>query len=345
MSFLARNEYLLGEIDYYHGQISARLSDDRWSENYRRIWDAVCLQLGWYEHDAAGPRDRLARTLLRRTRYGRRWAVESPVLSAAFGLSRTASIACKTLFGFDLVTDGWGAGEPLATGWAQPGETLAVMRLLPYLDYLIEVGSGNGYFAFLAAQHGAAVTALEPSPLEYKQLRSGMALNGFSDIAAPVCSAGESASGGALYLESGLSVKPLSLADYRATGSLVRLALAGVGLPLLTGAADWLAAYDAPVVIIAAEAAGVEKPPAAARELARHGYGVYAVNGEPGHGAPLLWPLEGAPRGAAGAYLALPPMAQDLAEPLARPVDMRVFTATAKLENLFYFVKNSFEEL
>lgn len=347
MSFLARNEYLLGEIDYYHGQICARLTDDRWSENYRQIWDAVCLQLGWYEYDDAGPRDRVVRSLLRRTRYGRRWAVESPVLTSAFGLSRTASIACRTLFGFDIVTDGWGAWQPLAHGLAEPGETLLAMRLLPYIDYLIEVGAGNGYFAFLAAQSGMTVTALEPSPLEYKQLRAGMAMNGFAGIAAPVCSAGESAGGGALYLENGPTVTPFVLADYRAAGSLVRLGVAGLGLPLLQGAADWLGTYDAPVVMVAAgtEPSDGRGAPPVVRELARYDYSVFAVNRDPGHGAPLLWPADGAARREAAGYVALPPMAQDLAGPLAGPVDMRVFTPTGKLENLFYFVKNSFEEL
>ncbi|MDT8900816.1 hypothetical protein [Anaeroselena agilis] len=351
MSFLARNEYLLGEIDYYHGQVCARLTDDRWSENYRQIWRAVCLQLCWHEcYDAAGPGERMVRALLRRTRYGRQWPPDCPVLNGPVSLSRTESIACRTLFGFDLITDGWGDWEALARGFSEAGETLLVLRLLPYMEYLLEVGAGNGYYSFLAAQNGLAVTALEPSPLEYKQLRAGAALNGFAGIAAPVCSSGESAAGGALYLEDGARVKPLQLADYRAAGSLVRLAAAGFGLALLKGAADWLAAYDAPVLLVAAANGPEDGPngsvPAAVRELARYDYGLYTVSREPAHGAPLLAQLEASVhRAAGGSFLALPPMAQDLAEQLTKPVDTRVLTPTARLENLLYFVKTSFEAL
>ncbi len=350
MSFLARNEYLLGEIDYYHGQVCARLTDDRWSENYRRIWKVVCLQLCWDEYDdTAGTGERLVRALLRRTGYGRQWPLDSPVLNGPLGLSRTESIACRTLFGFDLITDGWGDWEPLARGVSEAGETLLVLRLLPYLEYLLEVGAGNGYYSFLAAQNGVAVTAFETSPLEYKQLRAGAALNGFANIKAPVCSTGESAAGGALYLDDGPRVKPLLLADYRAAGSLVRLAAAGFDLALLQGAADWLASYDAPVLLVMGgngpDGGPQGRVPAEVKELAKYDYSLYAVSREPAHAAPLLTPLAGAVHRATVSFLALPPMAQDLAEQLTKPVDMRVLTPTAKLENLFYFVKNSFEAL
>lgn len=350
MSFLARNEYLLGEIDYYHEQVCARLTDDRWSDNYRQIWRAVCQQLCWYEYDGvAGAGDRVVRALLRRTRYGRQWPTDSPVLNGTVNLSRTESIACRTLFGFDLITDGWGAWEPLASGLSETGETLLVLRLLPYLEYVLEVGAGNGYFTFLAAQNGVAVTALEPSPLEYKQLRAGAAMNGLANIAAPVCTAGDSAQGGALYLEDGPLVKPLLLADYRAAGSLVRLAAPGVGLPLLQGAGDWLASYDAPVVLVSTgneQGGGLQgHVPEAVKELARYDYSLYAASRQPAHGVPLLTPLGGAVHRSTVSFLALPPMAQDLADQLTKPVDMRVLTPTARLENLFYFVKNSFEAL
>ncbi|HWQ60874.1 MAG TPA: hypothetical protein VN521_01095 [Negativicutes bacterium] len=350
MSFLARNEYLLGEIDYYHEQVCARLTDDRWSDNYRQIWNAVCLQLCWYEYDgAAGPGNRLVRNLLRRTRYGRQWPVDSPVLNGTIGLSRTESIACRTLFGFDVVTDGWGSWEQLATGMAEAGETLLVLRLLPYMEYMLEVGAGNGYFSFIAAQNGAAVTALEPSPLEHKQLRAGITVNGFANVAAPVCSAGESAAGGVLYLEGGQTVNTLSLAVYRATGSLVRLAAPECSLPLLKGAKDWLVAYDAPVLVVTHGRDGAGGPHAdvlaAVNELARYDYSLFAVSRRPEHGAPLLMPLAGPADRAAVCFLGLPPMAHDLAEPLTKRTDMRVFTPTARLENLYYFVKNSFEEL
>ncbi len=347
MSFLARNEYLLGEIDYYHEQVCARLTNDRWSDNYRQIWNAVCLQLCWYEHDdAAGPGDRLIRKLLRRTRYGRQWPVDSPVLNGTIGLSRTESIACRTLFGFDVVTDGWGPWEQLATGMAEAGETLLVLRLLPYVEYVLEVGAGNGYFTFIAAQSGAAVTALEPSPLEHKQLRAGIAVNGFANVKAPVCSAGESAAGGVLYLEGGATVNPMTLNDYRATGSLVRLAAPECSLSLVRGAKDWLGSYDAPVLVVAAGRDGAGRSAlAAVKELAGYDYSLFAVSRQPEHGAPLLTPLAGDPGRASVCFVGLPPMAHDLAEPATKRVDMRVFTPTAKLESLYYFVKNSFEAL
>lgn len=350
MSFLARNEYLLGEIDYYHEQVCARLTDDRWSENYRQIWSAVCLQLCWYEFDgAAGPGDKLVRSLLRRTRYGRQWPLDSPVLNSTISLSRTESIACRTLFGFDVVTDGWGSWEQLAAGLSEPGETLLVLRLLPYVEYSLEVGAGNGYFAFLAAHNGVTVTAFEPSPLEHKQLRAGIAANGFANVTAPVCSAGESADGGVLYLEGGPKMAALTLAEYRAISSLVRLASPECGLTLLRGAADWLKAYDAPILVVKAGTDGAAGLPgnvlAAVQELARYDYGLFVVSSRPAHGTALLTPLTGDAGRAAACFLALPPMTHDLAGPLSKQVDMRVFTPTATLENLYYFVKNSFEEL
>jgi hypothetical protein len=79
--------------------------------------------------------------------------------------------------------------------------------------------------------------------------------------------------------------------------------------------------------------------------MAKYDYSLFAVNRKPVHGDALLTPLAGDSDRAAGCVLGLPPMAHDLAEPLAKRVDMRVFTPTAKLENLYYFVKNSFEEL
>jgi SAM-dependent methyltransferase len=254
------------------------------------------------------------------------------------------------LFGFDVMTDGWGPWEQLAAGMAEAGETLLVMRLLPYMEYMLEVGAGNGYFSFIAAQNGAAVTALEPSPLEHKQLRAGIAVNGFTNVAAPVCSAGESAAGGVLYLEGGPTLNALTLADYRATGSLVRLAAPECSLPLLSGAKDWLGAYDAPVLLMAAgREAGAggqgKKVLAAVNELTGYDYSLFAVSRRPEHDAPLLAPLAGDPGRAAACFLGLPPMAHDLAEPLTKRVDLRVFMPTAKLENLYYFVKNSFEEL
>ncbi len=349
MAFLARNEYLLGEIDYYHEQICARLAADRWSENYRQIWNAVCFQLGWEGYgEVAGPGERMVRNLLRRTRYGRQWPLDSPVLSGSVGLSRTDNIACRTLFGFDLITDGWGEWEPLACGVVAAGETLVMLRLLPYLEYMVDVGAGKGYFVFLAAQNGVAVTALEPSPSEYKQLKTGIAVNGFANVAAPACSIGGSAAGGSFYVEDKKTVKTLALGEFRAAGSLIRLAVPEFARSLLGGIADWLTTYDAPVLLVTAgteqgdgQADGV---PPAVRELARYGYSLFAVGRQPEHGAAPLFPLGSRGR-PAGCFLALPPMAKDLAELLAKPVDMRVFTLTVKLENLYYFVKMSFDEL
>jgi hypothetical protein len=347
MSFLARNEYLLGEIDYYHEQICARLTDDRWSDNYRRIWNAVCLQLCWYEYDdAVGPGSKLVRSLLHRTRYGQPRPVDSPVLNGTIALSRTEGIACRTLFGFDVVTDGWGSWEQLAIGMAEAGETLLVMRLLQYMEYMLDVGAGNGYFSFIAAQNGATVTALEPSPLEYKQLRAGIAVNGFANVSAPLCSTGESAAGGVLYLEGGPTMHALALSEYRATGSLVRLGAPECSLPLLKGATDWLTSYDAPVLVVAAGRDGKNANVlAAVNELGRYDYSLFVANSPPEHGYPLLTPLTNHRGRAAACFLGLPPMAHDLAEPLMKRVDLRVFTPTARLENLYYFVKNSFEEL
>jgi hypothetical protein len=350
MTFLARNEYLLGEIDYYHGQICARLTADRWSENYRRIWNAVCFQLGWEGYgEVAGPGERMVRNLLRRTGYGRQWPMDSPVLSGSVGLSRADSIACRTLFGFDLITDGWGDWEPLACGVAAAGETLVVLRLLPYLEYMLDVGAGKGYFAFLAAQNGVAVTALEPSPPEYRQLRTGIAVNGFANIAAPVCSVDWQAEGGAFYLEGEHTPDPLTLGEFRIAGALIRLALPAFAPALLQDAADWLTAYDAPVLLITAEmeqdggrAGGMTQ---AVQLLARYDYNLFTVVRQPEHGVAPLSPLAGGGRRPAECFLALPPMAKDLAEPLTKPVDMRVFTLTAKLENLYYFVKMSFDGL
>lgn len=347
MSFLARNEYLLGEIDYCHDQICARLTGDAWSENYREIWDNICLQLNWYDYLVdERPADKLVRRILGHTRYGRLWPFDSPVLSGTLALSRTTPVACRTVFGYELFTTGQDSWEMIAYGVVEPGETLLLMRLLPYVDYFLEIGAGSGYFSFLAAQHGMGVTAIEPSPPAYKQLQAGMALNAFAGLAAPLCSAGETAAGGMIYLETGSAVKPLALADYRAAGTLVRLAVDGFGQPLLPGAADWLAAYDAPIVMFAAaDCDDGRVQPALARKLAGHDYHIFAVGRQPGHGMALLAPLGKGARGPVVSYLALPPMAHDLARPLAKPVDMRVFTPTAKLENLYHFVKSSFEEL
>lgn len=350
MSFLARNEYLLGEIDYCHDQLCARLSDDTWSANYREIWDSICLQLKWHDYLVDERRsDRLVRRLIGHTRYGRLWSFDSPVLNGTVALARSTPIACRTIFGFDLFTTGQGPWETIAYGVFEPGETLLLMRLLPYVDYLLEVGAGNGYYSFLAAQHGVGVTAIEPSPAVHKLLRSGISLNGFGTMSAPQCSVGETAAGGTIYLESGSAVKPLSLNDYRAASTLVKITASGFEESLLPGAADWFAAYDAPIFIITAPAMEDGRTrvlgPELMRKLAECDYRVFAVSRQPGHGAALLMPAGASSKEPVGAFLALPPMAQDLAESLSKPVDMRVFTATAKLENLYHFVKTTFDEL
>jgi len=211
---------------------------------------------------------------------------------------------------------------------------------------MLDVGAGNGYFSFIAAQNGATVTALEPSPLEYKQLRAGIAVNGFANVSAPLCSTGESAAGGVLYLEGGPTMHALALSEYRATGSLVRLGAPECSLPLLKGATDWLTSYDAPVLVVAAGRDGKNANVlAAVNELGRYDYSLFVANSPPEHGYPLLTPLTNHRGRAAACFLGLPPMAHDLAEPLMKRVDLRVFTPTARLENLYYFVKNSFEEL
>jgi hypothetical protein len=348
MSFLARNEYLLGEIDYCHDQLCARLTDDAWSTNYGKIWDNICLQLRWYDYlvDQRAA-DKLVRRLLGHTRYGRLWPFDSPVLNGTITLARSSPIACRTIFGFDLLTTGQGPWETIAYGVFEPGETLLLMRLLPYVDYLLEIGAGNGYYSFLAAQNGVSVTAIEPSPAEYKLLRSGISLNGFAGLSAPLCSVGETATGRVIYLENGSMVKTLALADYRAAGTLIKLTGSGFE-QLLTGAVDWLATYDAPSFMITAPAVHGQArtlPPEVLKLFADCDYQVYAVIHQPSHGFELLVPPAQAPKEPVDAFLALPPMAQDLAESLTKSVDMRVFTDTAKLENLYHFVKTTFDEL
>lgn len=348
MSFLARNEYLLGEIDYCHDQLCARLTGDAWSANYREIWDNICLQLRWYDYVVdERATDRLVRRLLGHTRYGRLWPFDSPVLNGTIALARSTPIACRTIFGFELFTSGQGPWETIAYGVSEPGETLLLMRLLPYVDYLLEIGAGNGYYSFLAAQHGVSVTAIEPSPGSHKLLESAISLNGFAGMTAPQCSVGETAIGNTIYLENGAAVKPLALSDFRAAGTLIKFTAGGFAQPLLPGAADWLAAYDAPIFLIsppAADSRARDIPPELVRQFADCDYDIFAVIREPGHGTPLLAPAAGVKEPVA-AFLALPPMAQDLSEPLAKPVDMRVFTATTKLENLYHFVKTTFDEL
>lgn len=346
MSFLARNEYLLSEIDYYHAQICARLTQDAWSQNYREIWNTVCFQLNWYGYPTAEPpRDSVVRRLLGYTRYGRFWSVDSPVLNSAIALSKDTAVPCRTLFGFDLYTTGLGSGELFAHGVLDRSGTLVVLRLMPYLLQFIEVGAGNGYFSFLAAQQGLPVVAIEPAVGEYGRLAAGVERNGFGNITALPCSLENRSDGLGYSIESGKAGKELELGDYRAAGSLVRIDAPGAALSLLRRAGDWLAAYDAPVLLLETGCATAQETGLILSELNGRDYLIYAVNRTPKHqGTPLLPGDEPACR-LTSSFLALPPMAGDMADLLSRPVDMRVFTLTEKLENLCHFVKGSFEVL
>jgi len=351
MSFLQRNEYLLSEIKYYHEQICDRLSSDVWSENYRELWETICLQLNWHGHhqDNKSPMA-MINNFLGHTRIDRVWPFESPILNGGVALSKTESIACKTLLDFQVFINGLDSWEPLAYGVLGMSQTLLMLRLIPYVEQFIEVGAKTGYYSFMAAQQGMPVLALEPSPTEYALLDSGKELNGFFNLRAMRCSFGETVDGGTIYLENGNSPRALMLSDYRATGSLIKLAVPGLELSLLRGAGDWLEGYDAPTILVDT---GIDQLAnhkngyqIVTSELEKLGYSIYALNDRLVDGSQLLTPLGGRTVSKpTSVYLAMPPMAKDLAEPLDRVVDMRVFTSTAKLEALHHFVKNSFEGL
>jgi len=346
MSFLARNEYLLSEIDYYHAQICARLTQDAWSQNYREIWNTVCFQLNWYGYTTTeAPQDTVVRRLLGYTRYGRFWSVDSPVLNSTIVLSKDTAIPYRTLFGFDLYTTGHGAGEPLAHGVMDRGETLVILRLMPYLMHFVEIGAGNGYYSFIAAQHGIPVVAMEPSIGEYGRLAAGVERNGFGNVRALSYSIYNHPDGLRYYVESGKESKHIELNDYRAAGTLVRIDAPGAVLSLLRQADDWLAAYDAPVILMETAYITASETGLLFKALTDRDYQLYAVNCAPKHkSTPLISRDESAFK-MTSCFLALPPMAKDMAELLGKPIDMRVFTFTEKLENLCYFVKGSFEAL
>jgi FkbM family methyltransferase len=347
MSFIEQNEYLLSEIDYYHEQICNRLSGDDRSGNYHKIWDAVCFQLNWQEFiEKDKPKFKLFSRFAHQDKNTAWLPFDSPVLHGGVAILKEANFAYRTLFDYHVYTTGLKPWEAIAHGVHELAETLLVLRFLPYLECFIDVGARNGYFSFMAAQHGSLVTAFEPAPAEYQMLLAGAESNGFN-VGAPCCTISESAEGPVFYLEDEGKVRRLLLAAYRSAATLIKLETIGFQTQLLKTAGEWLTSYDAPAILINTDIGTTfrqDNQLAFLYELESKDYSIYAFNDGIEHGGRLITPIsadDGAKENRK--FLALPPMAKDLVLPLNKAVDMRIFTPAGKLESLYYFVKNWYE--
>jgi len=272
--------------------------------------------------------------LLHLTKYSRRWAYDSPIFKAPISLPDFIAVS----LGFELYL----TKENIASyidGVYELTETLLITRLLPHFSRFIDVGANVGYFTCLAAKYGKEVIAFEPSSATYSQLLKGIEKNGFN-VTAHNKAVGEVAGSQDFFIcdDPGRSslvgpwdnkekVEVVTLDQFASPNTLIKIDVENYEEPVLRGMQKWLQSPDRPIILIESW------PPynKAVIPTLQQYYKIYTINPKPKHGAMPLLPI-----GSKGFnYLALPADYD-----IFKPIDMRLFTATDKLENLLAFALN-----
>jgi FkbM family methyltransferase len=310
---------------------------------------------------------------------GSRAHLASPVFDAPVGFPPPGGqVEFATPYGFTLVAGGTDMWHPLATGHyvTELAETWLLLELVTTVETFVDVGANIGFFSLLLAHEGLNVVACEPSSANHATISRAVAANGLEDrvTVLPVALGAEP---GTVQLQlsalgsGGNSVAPVASiqtldaaetvdlttldalrSDTAIEGrALLKIDVEGLEHAVLRSGEGWLGGADAPIVLVEAwpestafrrsnheEVVGI---------LEGHGYRCFGIRSERApEGA--LDPIAG-PRGFTPAesanYLALPRWATDLGPRLARPVDLREFTAPDRLDAIDGFLQQTLDGL
>ena len=288
-----------------------------------------------------------------------------------------ATVDYATPFGFTFSTSGLDMWHILATGYYAPelSETLLVLRLLPWIHRFIDVGANVGYFSLLAATQSAgrvAVSCYEPSQDNFRTLQHAIELNGLKGtIKAERKALGRRVGEEDLYLcglgSGGHSLEPgteknfpgprervpvITLDHIRSENSLensptlVKIDVEGAEHAVFDGARAWMTSEKPPILLFEAwhdarEFGGTNHEVMVDR-VRKSGYTVFAIE----HFQDKALLLREIVRqkfipAPIGNYLALPGWALPKLPEMNKPVDMRLFTETRRLEALREFLNHS----
>lgn len=286
-----------------------------------------------------------------------------------------------TAYGFKFSSCGLDFWQVLATGHysTELPETLLMLRLLPAIETFVDVGANIGFYSLLIAAQSAGrvpVVSYEPCEENFKTLLHTIRLNGLQDqIKAERKAVGNltgeadlylsaSGSGGHSLLSRAPSTKiqnrehvpvlPLDQTrlDHRIENkkTLIKIDVEGFEQAVFEGAGAWMACAQPPIFLFEAWPPSKALPGPTLETLMNQlwqcRYVVFAIETLK-DGSRLLRKLtkgtiEPAP---IGNYLALPEWALPVLPELNKPVDIRLFTETQRLEAANAFLARSLEAL
>jgi FkbM family methyltransferase len=286
-----------------------------------------------------------------------------------------------TPYGFKFSSCGLDFWQVLATGHysTELPETLLMLRLLPAIEGFVDVGANIGFYSLLIGAQSAGrvpVISYEPSDENFKTFHHTIQLNGLQDqIKAERKAVGSLAGKADLYLSacgSGghtlvlstqagnpkerevVSVIPLDQTrtdhHFENKKTLIKIDVEGFEQAVFEGAAAWMASAQPPIFLFEAWPPSKALPgptlEALMDQLWQCRYVVFAIETLKDNSRLLRKLTKGTIEPALiGNYLALPEWALPVLPELNKPVDIRLFTETRRLEAVNAFLVRSLEAL
>jgi|GEM_PF-5008428 FkbM family methyltransferase len=282
----------------------------------------------------------------------------------------------QTIYGFNLSTFGNNWWTTIATGhyFIEPSETVILLRLIPYIDYFIDIGANIGFYSLMMSHEGINSIAFEPSPECLYSFKKSVATNNLKDkIQIHPAAIGEKKGKTILYCnyyDCGITIPrspgmqttkeivvPVDTLDNIFAKNknllqkrvLLKIDIEGAELEALNGGESCLSSRNKPIILI--EAAWHQNEnyayQAIIKKLHNFGYTVYSVL-QAQHNQTLLEKItnldsfEGSPT---CDYLAIPSEDESIISVLNKPMDMRLFTNPDQLNSLNSFLQNTLLDL
>jgi FkbM family methyltransferase len=281
-----------------------------------------------------------------------------------------------TAYGFQFSSNGLDFWQILATSHysTELYETLLMLRLLPEIDYFVDIGANIGFYSLLMATQSkgrVSVSSCEPNEANFTTLSHNIAINHQETIIRAFREAVGSEPGVAdLYLcmtgSGGHSLEPVSdrmqdrrreqvsvvtLDDIRNSAAdkartLIKIDVEGAEQAVLRGGRDWLTSEHAPILLFEAWSNSQTHPRRNHQVVVQHlrdsGYLVFSIGDFKEGATPVRAITSRAFRPAPnGNYLALPKWALPLDAVIEKPVGRRIFTDTHRLHALASFITRS----
>jgi len=114
--------------------------------------------------------------------------------------------------------------DRMATQTFETTEIEIVKKLLPLVEYFIDIGAHIGYYTCLAAHHGKKVLAFEPIKENYETLLENVKVNRFNDVTTHNVALGESKNKATVYgVDAGSSIVKESFPKETKEGVIVEV--------------------------------------------------------------------------------------------------------------------------